>query len=63
MVANVDQKIKFKTSHSKNFLMIPQSSDKAWECPPQIAAPGDKKRFSSPPFPTTDETLRLTSPE
>lgn len=45
MVANVGQKIKFKNSQGNNFLMIPQSSDKTWECPPQIAAPADKKRF------------------
>lgn len=64
MVANAHQKMKFKNSHGKNFLMIPQSSDKTWECPPQIAAPGDKKRCPVPPPPltTTDETLRVISP-
>lgn len=55
MVANVGQKIKFKNSQGNNFLMIPQSSDKTWECPPQIAAPADKKRF-----PTTTYYYKMT---
>lgn len=51
MTAYIDQKIKCTNSHRDNFLVIPQSSDKTWEYPPQIAGSGDTKTCFDPRLP------------
>lgn len=57
MAAYIDQQIKRTNSHRENFLVIPQSSHKTWEYPPQIAGSGDTKTcfHPSPPLTTTAE--------
>lgn len=51
MTAYIDQKIKCANSHRDNFLVIPQSSDKTWEYPLQIAGSGDTKTCFDPRLP------------
>lgn len=64
MAANIEQKIKFTNSHRVNFLMIPQSCDKTWGNPPQIAASGDIKTcfHPMPPLTIAAEILLLICP-